>query len=406
MPTEDLKKLKIEKSDKVIITAGRKKKPFIIAAIILILFIFVILYRVGIIAPAITVDVTTVSQIYPSQSLSILNASGYIVAQRKAAVASKMTGRLVALNVEEGSKVKKGQIIAQMESADVSAAKDQAAANLNTIRANLEQVKADRDNLEKDYARYRRLAESGYVAQSDYDAINTRYKRSIEGVKAAEATVIAAAAALMGAKANFDYTLIRAPFNGVVLTKNADVGDIVTPLGAAATAKAAVVTIADMSSLQVEVDVSETSIASIRVGQPCDIQLDALSDMRFRGEVHAIVPTVDRTKATVLVKVRFLDKDPRMLPDMSAKVSFLSRNLKPEELKPRIAVSQSALINRGDQNIVFLLRGSHVQQTSLQLGEKLGEMTEIKAGLKPGDRVVINPPKGLKDGSKIKIAER
>jgi len=406
MPTEDLKKLKIEKSDKIIVTAGRKKKPFIIAAIILILFIFVILYRVGIIAPAITVDVTTVSQVYPSQSLSVLNASGYIVAQRKAAVASKITGRLVALKVEEGSKVKKGQIIAQMESADVSAAKDQAAANLNTARANLEQVKADRDNLEKDYARYRKLAEGGYVAQSEYDAINTRYKRAIEGVKAAEATVVAAAAFLTGAKANLDYTLIRAPFNGVVLTKNADVGDIVSPLGAAATAKAAVVTIADMSSLQVEVDVSETSIASIRVGQPCDIQLDALADMRFRGEVHAIVPTVDRTKATVLVKVRFLDKDPRMLPDMSAKVSFLSRNLKPEELKPRIAVNQSALINRGEQNIVFLLQGSHVQQTSLHLGKKLGDMMEVTEGLKPGDRVVINPSKGLKDGSKITIAER
>ncbi len=406
MPTEDLKKLKIEKSDKIIVTAGRKKKPFIIAAIILVFLIIVILYRVGIIAPAITVDVTTVSQVYPSQSLSILNASGYIVAQRKAAVASKMTGRLVALNVEEGSKVKKGQIIARMESADVSAAKDQAAANLNTVRANLEQVKADRDNLEKDHARYQRLAKDGYVAQSEYDALNTRYKRAIEGVKAAEATAMAAAAALTGAKANLDYTLIRAPFNGVVLTKNADVGDIVTPLGAAATAKAAVVTIADMSSLQVEVDVSETSIVSIRVGQPCDIQLDALADMRFRGEVHAIVPTVDRTKATVLVKVRFLNKDPRMLPDMSAKVSFLSRNLKPEELKPRIAVSQSALINRGDQNIVFLLRGNHVQQTLLQLGKKLGDMMEITEGLKPGDRVVINPPKGLKDGSTIKIAER
>jgi len=399
MPVEDLKKLKIEKADKAIITAGRKKKPFIIAAIILMFSLFVILYRVGIIAPAITVDVTTVSQVYPSQSLSVLNASGYIVAQRKAAVASKMTGRLIALNVEEGSKVKKGQIIARMESADVGAAKDQAAANLNTARANLEQVKEDRNNLEKDYGRYRRLAEGGYVAQSEYDAINTRYKRAIEGVKEA-------AAALTGARANLDYALIRAPFNGVVLTKNADVGDIVSPLGAAATAKAAVVTIADMSSLQVEVDVSETSITSIRVGQPCDIQLDALADMRFRGEVHAIVPTVDRSKATVLVKVRFLDKDSRMLPDMSAKVSFLSRNLKPEELKPRIAVSQAALINRGNQNAVFLLRGNHVQQTSLQLGKKLGDMMEVTEGLKPGDRVVINPPKGLKDESKIKIAER
>jgi RND family efflux transporter MFP subunit len=403
---EDLKKLKIEKADKIIVTAGRKKKPFIIAAIIIIFLIFVILYRAGIIAPAITVDVTTVSQVYPSQSLSILNASGYIVAQRKAAVASKMMGRLVALNVEEGSKVKKGQIIARMESADVSAAKEQATANLNTARANLEQVRADRDNLEKDYARYQRLAKSGSVSQSEYDTINTRYKRAIEGTKAAEATVAAAAAALTGAKANLDYTLIRAPFNGVVLTKNADVGDIVTPLGAAATAKAAVVTIADMSSLQVEVDVSETSITSIQTGQSCNIQLDALADKRFRGEVHAIVPTVDRTKATVLVKVRFLDKDPRMLPDMSAKVSFLSRNLKPEELQPRVAVNQAALINRSNQNVVFLLYGKRVRLIWPQFGKKLGDMIEVTEGLKPGDRVVINPPKGLKDGSKIKIAER
>jgi HlyD family secretion protein len=406
MPTEDLSKLKIEKADKILFAAKRKKKPFIIAGIAVLLLIFIVFYRVGIISPAITVDVTTVSNIYPSQSLSVLNASGYIVAQRKAAVASKMTGRLIALKVEEGSKVKKGQIIAQMESADVSAARDQAAANLNTARANLEQAIVDRDNLEKDYGRYQRLAKGGYVAQSEYDAVNTRYKRAVEGVKAAEANVKAANAALSGAKASLDYTLIRAPFTGVVLTKNADVGDIVSPLGAAATAKAAVVTMADMSSLQVEVDVSESSIASLRTGQPCDIQLDALFDKRFRGEVHAIVPTVDRTKATVLVKVRFLDKDPRMLPDMSAKVSFLSRNLKPEELKPRVAVNQSALVTRSKQNAVFLLQGSYVRQKMIEPGEKLGDMIEVKEGLVPGDRVVINPSKGLKDGSKIKIAER
>ena len=179
-----------------------------------------------------------------------------------------------------------------------------------------------------------------------------------------------------------------------------------TPLGAAATAKAAVVTIADMKSLQVEVDVSETSISSIRVGQPCDIQLDALSDIRFRGEVYAIVPTVDRAKATVLVKVRFLDKDPRMLPDMSAKVSFLSRSLKPEELQSRVAVNGSALISQNDKAYVFLLKQSNVSQTIVTVGEKLGDMMEIKVGLTPGDRIVIKPPKGLKDGSKIKIAER
>ena len=406
MPEPDVNQLKIDKTQKLTGPSRRKKKPFFIASAIALLFILSFLYVAGIIAPATTIDVTTVAQVYPSQSLSVLNASGYIVAERKAAVASKITGRLVALMVEEGSKVKKGQIIARMESDDVTAAKNQAAANLVNALAALEQAKTDRNIARRENFRYQGLGADGSVSQSDWDAINTRYKRSEEGVKVAEANVLALKAALEGAKAGLDYTLIRAPFDAVVLTKNADVGDIVTPFAAVATAKAAVVTIADMRSLQVEVDVSETNIVGIRVGQACDIQLDALPAIRFRGEVYTIVPTVDRTKATVLVKVRFLDKDPRMLPDMSAKVSFLSRNLKTEERKPRLAVNGSALVGKTDQTHVFVLQGNHVQETSVQTGVKLGDMIEIISGLKSGDRVVINPPKGMKNGTKIKIAER
>ena len=406
MPEPDINKLKIDKTQKLTGPSRRKKKPFFIASAIALLFILSFLYVAGIIAPATTIDVTTVAQIYPSQSLSVLNASGYIVAERKAAVASKITGRLVALMVEEGSKVKKGQIIARMESDDVTAAKNQAAANLVNALAALEQAKTDRNIARRENFRYQGLGADGSVSQSDWDAINTRYKRSEEGVKVAEANVLALKAALEGAKAGLDYTLIRAPFDAVVLTKNADIGDIVTPFAAVATAKAAVVTIADMRSLQVEVDVSETNIVGVRVGQACDIQLDALPAIRFRGEVYTIVPTVDRTKATVLVKVRFLDKDPRMLPDMSAKVSFLSRNLKTEERKPRLAVIGSALVGKTDQTHVFVIQGNHVQETSVQTGVKLGDMIEIISGLKSGDRVVINPPKGMKNGTKIKIAER
>lgn len=406
MPEPDINKLKIDKTQKLTGPSRRKKKPFFIASAIALLFILSFLYVAGIIAPATTIDVTTVAQVYPSQSLSVLNASGYIVAERKAAVASKITGRLVDLMVEEGSKVKKGQIIARMESDDVTAAKNQAAANLVNALAALEQAKTDRNIARRENFRYQGLVADGSVSQSDWDAINTRYKRSEEGVKVAEANVLALKAALEGAKAGLDYTLIRAPFDAVVLTKNADIGDIVTPFAAVATAKAAVVTIADMRSLQVEVDVSETNIVGIRVGQACDIQLDALPAIRFRGEVYTIVPTVDRTKATVLVKVRFLDKDPRMLPDMSAKVSFLSRNLKTEERKPRLAVNGSALVGKTDQTHVFVLQGNHVQETSVQTGVKLGDMIEIISGLKSGDRVVINPPKGMKNGTKIKIAER
>ncbi|HRY34592.1 MAG TPA: efflux RND transporter periplasmic adaptor subunit, partial [Smithellaceae bacterium] len=405
MPQEDLNKLKIDKSDKKSVLPARKKKPFVVATIMVLLIAGLLLYYAGIITPTTTVDVTTVSMVYPSQSVSVLNASGYIVAQRKAAVASKMTGRLTALLVEEGSIVKKGQILARMESSDVAAAKDQVAANLANARALLKQARVERDNLQKDHSRYQKLIKDGYISQSEYDTVSTRYLRSQEAVKAASAAAESAAAALAGAEANLDYTLIRAPFDGVVLTKNADVGDIVTPLGASSTSKAAVVTLADMGSLQVEADVSETSITRIRVGQPCDIQLDALPDKRFRGQVHAIVPTVDRAKATVLVKVRFLGLDARMLPDMSAKVSFLSRELTSGELLPRLAVNKDALVSRDGKNIAYLVQDNKVRETAISVGDRLGDLQEVETGLKSGDRVVLKP-KGLRDGAKIKVAER
>jgi RND family efflux transporter MFP subunit len=405
MPQEDLSKLRIDQSAKKSVTGGRKKKPFIIAGVMILLVIGFVLYRMGVIAPSATVDVTTVARVYPAQSLSVLNASGYIVAQRKAAVASKMTGRLTDLMVEEGSRVKKGQILARMENADTAAMAEQAQANLANARAVLKQATVERDNLELDYNRYQKLIAGGYVSQAEYDLVKTRYLRAKEAVGAALAAVGAAEAALAGARVNFDYTMIRAPFDGVVLTKNADVGDIVTPLSASATSKAAVVTLADMDSLQVEVDVSETSITLIRVGQPCDIQLDALSEKRFRGVVHAVVPTVDRSKATVLVKVRFLDKDARMLPDMSAKVAFLSRELAAEELAPRLAVDASAVVVRKEKNVVYRVDENKVRETVVELGGKLGDMREVLSGVKPGDRVVLKP-QGLKDGSRIQVAER
>ncbi len=310
---EDLSRLKIEKSP-VSIKAGRRKKLiyFIVALTILVALIILalvgILYFGGILRPAVQVEVANVVQMYPSQTFTLLNASGYVVAQRKASVASKVTGLLVSISVEEGSRVKKGQIIAQLESDDVMAAKKQAEANVNVARFNLEQARVEMQDATRSFNRNKELLARDFVSQAEYDASEARYKRAIAAVDAAGAAVKANEALLQAAKVSVEYTLIRAPFDAVVLTKNADVGDIVTPIGAAAEAKAAVVTIADMDSLQVEVDVSESNIGVVKMGQPCEIQLDALPESRFRGEVHMVVPTADRTKATVMVKVRFIDK--------------------------------------------------------------------------------------------------
>ena len=271
------------------------------------------------------VEVTTVSLIYPSQAYTILNASGYVVAQRKAAVASKGTGRLEILSVEEGSRVKKGQIIARLENADLQANINQAQANVNTAKANLGQIEAEIKDAQLKYDRSRRLIQSKAIAQSDYDTTEAKLQQLQAGKAAALSQIKAAEAGLMAGQVALDYTLIRAPFDGVVLTKNADVGEVVAPFGSSINAKAAVVTMADLGSLIVEADVSETNLEKVKKGQPCEIQLDSLPGMRFPGQVHMIVPTADRSKATVLTKVKFLEKDERVLPEMSAKVAFLSR---------------------------------------------------------------------------------
>ena len=405
MANEDLSKLKIDKSARAFRPA-RRKKFFYLGAVFLILIILGVLYFNGIISPSIPVEVVTVSQIYPSQTLSELNASGYVVAQRKAAVASKVTSRLVELMVEEGSPVKEGQIIARLENEDAIAARYQAEANLKLARANLEGAKAELEEATLAFNRYEELYAKQIIPKAQYDTSEARYLRAQASVEAAEAAVTAAVAALQAANVAVEYTLIRAPFDAVVLTKNADIGDIVTPLGAAANAKAAVVTIADLDSLQVEADVSETNLGLVKVGQPCEIQLDAFPDSRFRGAVHAIVPTADRTKATIMVKVPFLDKDPRILPEMRAKVAFLSRPIKQRENKPRIAVNRSAIISRGGNPTAFLIQEDRAVETPVRIGEELGDMVEILGGLKVGERVVVKPPKRLRSGSRIKIAEK
>jgi RND family efflux transporter MFP subunit len=216
----------------------------------------------------------------------------------------------------------------------------------------------------------------------------------------------ASQAALDGANVAIEYTLIRAPFDAIVLTKNADIGDIVTPIGAAANAKAAVVTIADMNSLQVEADVSESNLNRIKVGQPCEIQLDALPDLRFRGAVHMIVPTADRSKATVMVKIGFIDKDNRILPEMSAKVAFLSRPVTAENQKPRTALNQAALVTWKDKKAVFVVKDKKVIETPVTLGVPIGDMIEVLEGVKAGDQIVLNPPGRLRNGAGIKVAEK
>ncbi|ABQ25655.1 efflux RND transporter periplasmic adaptor subunit [Geotalea uraniireducens] len=405
MANEDLTRLKIDKAA-VGTRRPRHRKPLFWVVIGLLIVVMGILAMKGVFTPKVEVELATVSQVYPSQAFTLLNASGYVVAQRKAAVASKATGQLVWLGVEEGSRVRQGEVLARLENRDAIASRDQAAANLGSARAALEQAKAELQDATLAYNRQKELLSQGIVAEADFDAAFARYKRAKAGVSGAESNITSASAALQGADVAIDYTLIRAPFDAVVLTKNADVGDIVTPLGAAANAKAAVVTIADMGSLQVEADVSESNLEKIKVGQPCEVILDALPEVRSRGILHTVVPTADRSKATVMVKVKFLDMDKRILPEMSAKVAFLERPVKSDEQRPVIALNPQAVSTRNGKKFVFIAKGDRAVETQVDVGAPIGDMVRIVSGVKAGDKLVVKPLDKLKDGSRIKTAEK
>lgn len=352
-----------------------------------------------------SVDAVSVVLAYPAQNYTLLNATGYAVAQRKAAISSKATGRLEWLGVLEGSRVRKGELIARLENRDVAAALGQAQAGVTLAQANLEQANAELFDAERANQRAGDLLAQNFISHALSDAALARRNKARAGVSAAHASIAVARAGAQGAQVALDQTMIRAPFDGVILTKNANVGDNITPFSAAADSKGAVVTLADMDTLEVEADVSESNLAKIRVEQPAEIQLDAFPELRLAGVVSRTVPTVDRSKATLLVKVRFVERDERVLPDMSAKVAFLSKPVPPEDRKAVTSVRPGALVQRDGKTVAFVLKDDKLRLTVVTTGRRIGELIEV-GGLAAGDKVVLNPADKLADAMHVNLSKK
>ncbi len=365
----------------------------------------VFLYRSGVIAPAHQVQVASATLVYPSQVIAETNASGYVVAQRRASVASKGTGRLQYLGVKEGSRVKEGEVLARLESEDIEAERAQVEAQVAAARADLVRAETELRSAERNWRRFKNLLQSQVVSQSSYESAEDQLKRARALVDSGKANVKALEAALKRSSVLLDYTEIRAPFDGVILTKDADVGEVVAPFGSSLNAKAAVVTMADPASLMVQVDVAESSLGKVREGQPCEIQLDSLPDRRFSGKVETIVPTADRTKGTVMVKVRFDRLDERILPEMSARVAFLARPLADEERKPFLGVYKDALTERKGVQGIFKVGNDRALWIPLSKVEVMGDYLLLAPPMQVDDRIVRNPSGALETGAKIKVAE-
>ena len=395
-PDSDVSRLRIDRTVAPVVR-HRRRRWLWIAAFVLLAAVLGGWYAAQ--PRVFTVTTTAVVTTHPSQQFVVLNATGYVVAQRKAAIASKATGRLEWLGVAEGSRVKAGEVIARLDNRDVRAQADSAQANVLAARAAVAQAEAEERDALQALRRNEELLAKNFVSAASVDTARARLDRATAGVGSARAGVGAAEAALRNALVAVDYTQIRAPFDGVILSKSANVGDLVTPFSSAADSKGAVVTMADMSTLEVEADVSESSLSKVSVGQPAEITLDALPDVRFRGRISRMVPTVDRAKATVMTKVQFETIDPRVLPEMSAKVAFLSQEVSPAQQRPLLAVNPDAVVERDGRKVLLVVKdGGRVVEVAVTTGEKIGDLVVVTGDVRSGDKAVVKPVPELKAG--------
>jgi RND family efflux transporter MFP subunit len=322
-----------------------------------------------------------------------ISATGYVVARTKASVSSKVLGRLAWVGVTEGSQVKLNEVIARLESADYEAAV--LAANANVAQLDAQHVQAQRE-----LKRAQSLRAQDLVSDAELESAQTRVEVSLAQANAARAQTRLA-------EATMENTRVRAPFSGTVLRKDAEVGEIVAPSSAGGgLTRTAIVTMADLSTLEVEVDVNEAYIAQVVNGQPARITLDAYPDTSFAGRVRQVVPTADRQKATVLVKVSILDRDPRILPEMGAKVVFEAQHAQVTTAPRRVFVPHAALVQDQGRASVWVMENGAVRRQAVDVGPARGDRVEVRQGLLGGESLVLSPPAGLKDGSKVKLAAR
>lgn len=390
--TSDLSALRIDRE------AGdshRARRGLFGVFLLLLIVAAVVLYlvRSRITAQEVATIHPTVRRSTATPATPILSASGYLVARRKAVVSAKIQGRLAELDVDEGSWVTPGQVIARLDNADLQA-------QIEVARAGVQQTTADLAEKQRQLRLTQALANDGVVSQDQLQAAMSR-------VRVAEAALSQSKASVSLAEANFQNTIIRAPFAGVVVKKMAEVGESVAPIPPGvnlSTSSGAIVGIADMATLEAEADVSETNIAKLERNQPAQISLDAIPGRTYRGVLRQVIPTADRTKATIAVKVRLLERDENLRPEMSAKVTFLERVKESSSTaRPIITVAKDALVTANGTTAVFIIDSQkkvHFVPVSIG-GETQGEVT-IAEGLVGSEVLILRPPGTLRDGDKVK----
>lgn len=382
--------------------SGRRRWQWPVVGLVAFVLVGWALWTISPIGRTLTVDVASVVRL-PRGGMSGLAATGYVVAQRQALIASKGTGRLEYLGVKVGDPVHEGQVIARLEHADIDALLQQMTAKLNVARAELGAAKPEAQDAAANFARVTALLGQGFVTQSEYDMASARAQRTAAAVKSAEAAIAAAQAERRAAEVQLENTNIRAPFDGVVVKKLAELGEVVSPMTASVRSGGSVVTIVDPQSVMVDAEVSEAMIHRVQVGQSAEIQLDSVPGHRYRGEVVQVMPIADRAKATVLTRLRFLDLDERVRAELSAKVVFGARPDEMEAERDEWGVPTTALVMREGQPIVWCVKHGVAVAVPVTSGNEAGLLTAVRGAVSEVDEVIVSPPSTLRAGDVLTV---
>jgi len=337
---------------------------------------------------------------------ALLNASGYVTPRRRATIAAKITGRVTGVFFDEGTHVREGQLLSTLDDSDAKRALDSAKADRDSAQAAIADFQVQLRNAEIILGRAEKLQKAGVQTQEALDNASTAADSLKAKIDLAKRQVVGAEARISVAQQAVDNCTIRAPFEGIVVSKDAQVGEMVSPISAGGGfTRTGIATIVDMNSNEIEVDVNETYIARVEPGQPVTAILDAYPDWEIPSRVRTIIPSADRQKATVKVRISFVKLDPRILPDMGIKVTFLGREVetKKGELAPSALVPKDAVREENGKKIVFLLKNDHVERRAVTTGGMRGDVAEILAGLAAGDTVVVKGPENLRDGQAVEI---
>ncbi|SEL46320.1 RND family efflux transporter, MFP subunit [Roseateles sp. YR242] len=337
---------------------------------------------------------------------AVLQATGYVTARRAATVSTQITGTLTEVLFEEGDRVTKGQVLARLEDHALRASLDMARASVKSAEANVAAVHAQWLQAQSDLRRQEELAASGMSTRQAAEQARTSVTSYAAQLEARRREADASRAQAVQAQVNYDYTVVRAPFSGVITAKAAQVGEILSPLSAGGGfTRTGVGTIVDMESLEVDVDVNEAYIGQVKADMPAQAVLDAYPDWRIPAHVIAVVPSADRGKATVKVRVALEQKDQRVVPDMGVRVSFLAAKAQGDSAPPPgVLAPRAAVVTRADAPVAFVVAQDHAELRKLRTGTPVGDQAVVLEGLKAGETVVLNPPETLKNGDALRVA--